>query len=253
MSGEAQRVLLLGGTSEIGLAIVSELAREGAVDALLLGRRPTALEQAAERLRAAGCRSAQWMDGLQAGETEGHGRLLQAGFDRLGGIDVAILAVGMLDSAGREGLPDELDTALEQLSVNFLGAASLLMGVANRMRAQRAGTMVVLSSVAAQRPRRANAVYGASKAGLDSLSQALSDELAPSGVRVITVRPGFVRTRMTRELAEPPLACEPRDVAKATLAGVRRGAQTVWAPASMRWVMIALSLIPRPLFRRMSL
>jgi decaprenylphospho-beta-D-erythro-pentofuranosid-2-ulose 2-reductase len=124
------------------------------------------------------------------------------------------------------------------------------METARLMRAAGHGTIVVLSSVAAERPRASNAVYCASKAGIDALATALDDELAAEGVRVMIVRPGFVRTRMTAGLPVPPLATSAQAVARATARGLRRGARTVWAPAGLRWVMAVLRMLPRPLFRR---
>jgi decaprenylphospho-beta-D-erythro-pentofuranosid-2-ulose 2-reductase len=111
----------------------------------------------------------------------------------------------------------------------------------------------VLSSVAAERPRAANAVYCASKAGLDALAQGLADALAPTGVRVLVVRPGFVATRMTRGLPVPPLSTDPERVAHATVRGLRRGAHTVWGPTALRWALLLVRLLPRPLFRRLPL
>jgi decaprenylphospho-beta-D-erythro-pentofuranosid-2-ulose 2-reductase len=245
-------VLLIGGTSEIGLAIVAQLARKGALEALLLGRSPAALQRAADQLRDAGCARVDTIAGLDAADPESHEGVLERAFAELGGVDIAILATGVL-GAQREGLPEDLPAALTLLQINFTGSASLLMRLAARLREQRGGAAIVLSSVAAERPRRANALYGASKAGLDSLAQALSDTLRPQGVEVMVVRPGFVRTRMTRGLPQPPLACDADDVARATVAGLERGAQTVWAPPAMRWAMLALRLLPRPIFRRLSL
>ncbi len=122
---------------------------------------------------------------------------------------------------------------------------------AEQLRAQGcARALVVLSSVAAQRPRRANAVYGASKAGLDALAQGLGDALADAGVRVLVVRPGFVRTRMTQGLRPAPLATSADAVAAVVVKGLARGSHTVWAPRTLRWVMVAVRLLPRALMRR---
>jgi decaprenylphospho-beta-D-erythro-pentofuranosid-2-ulose 2-reductase len=110
--------------------------------------------------------------------------------------------------------------------------------------------VIVLSSVAAERPRRANPAYGASKAALDALAQALADALHDHHVRVLVVRPGFVHTRMTRGLEPAPLACTPQDVARAVMQGLERGAQTVWAPSRLRYVMLAMRMLPRAIFRR---
>jgi len=124
------------------------------------------------------------------------------------------------------------------------------MHAAAHMRDAGGGTVIVLSSVAAERPRRANPAYGASKAALDGLAQALADALHDDHVHVLVVRPGFVHTRMSRGLERAPFACAPEDVARATVQGLERGAQTVWAPGRLRYVMLAMRMLPRTLFRR---
>jgi decaprenylphospho-beta-D-erythro-pentofuranosid-2-ulose 2-reductase len=247
------RVLVLGGTSEIAGAIVEELARRraGRCEVVLTGRDRAGLDRAAERLRRAGCEHVRAF-ALDALHREQHEAILARAFAQLGGVDVAILALGQLGERG--GLPTDISAALEVLDVNVVGAGSLLLHSAKLMRERgERGTLVVLSSVAAQRARAGNVVYGASKAGLDALAQGLADALHGSNVRMLVVRPGFVRTRMTRGLPVPPLASTPQAVARATVAGLERGAQTVWAPGTMRWVMLALRMLPRSLFRRLPL
>jgi decaprenylphospho-beta-D-erythro-pentofuranosid-2-ulose 2-reductase len=139
------------------------------------------------------------------------------------------------------------------LDVNVVGAGSLLLHSTRALREQGHGSLVVLSSVAAERARASNAVYCASKAGLDVLAQGLADALAGTQVRVLVVRPGFVTTRMTRGLPVPPLSSDPQSVARATVEGLERGATVVWVPGVLRWVMAVLRLLPRPLFRRLPL
>ncbi len=135
--------------------------------------------------------------------------------------------------------------------MNAVGAGSLLMHCARQLRDGGGGAIVVLSSVAAERPRRANAVYGASKAGLDALARGLGDDLQDAGVRVLVVRPGFVHTRMTQDLAPAPLASTPELVARAVREGLDGGSQTIWVPGALRWLMLVMRNLPRPLFRRM--
>ncbi|MHB8533400.1 MAG: SDR family NAD(P)-dependent oxidoreductase [Solirubrobacteraceae bacterium] len=245
---EARRVLVLGGTSELAAAMLTALEPEPAREIVLAGRDEAALERVAARLRAEGRGSARTLL-LDAADTAAHGRALADCFRDSGGFDLAILAVGVLGERG--GLPGDIDGAVELLSVNTVGAGSLLMHTAALMRERRGGTIVVLSSVAAERARASNAVYCASKAGLDALAQGLHDALAGDGVRVLVVRPGFVHTRMTAGLQAPPLATTPEVVAAETLSGLRRGAHTVWAPARLRWVMAVLRMLPRALFRRL--
>ncbi len=255
VAGEARAVsvrsvLVLGGTSEIALAIVRELDVAQCAVALA-GRDGERLQRAAQSLRGAGCSSVGCV-ALDAREPAGHAAAIEQARALLGGpIDLVVLAVGVLGERG--GVPDDVDGAVEVLRVNVLGAGSLLLHAARVLREQASGTIVVLSSVAAERPRASNAVYCASKAGLDALAQGLADALASTGVRVLVVRPGFVRTRMTRGLDPAPLAVEARDVARVTAGALRRGEQTVWAPPRLRWVMLALRLLPRRVFRRLPL
>lgn len=243
----AKRVLLLGGTSEIGLAIVTAFGSRGPCRVALVGRDPGALGVAAERLRADGCGSTCAFE-LDALDTDRHEEILGQAFAELGAVDIAILAVGVLGERG--GLPADASDAVLTMQTNFVGAGSLLIESARRMRKQGTGAIVVLSSAAAERPRRSGAVYGAAKAGLDALAQALGDELRPHGVHVLVVRPGFVHTRMTTGLRPAPLATTPEAVAKATLAGLDRRAHTAWAPGVLRWLMLAVRLLPRSIFRK---
>ncbi|HKH78449.1 MAG TPA: SDR family NAD(P)-dependent oxidoreductase [Solirubrobacteraceae bacterium] len=243
-----RRVLVLGGTSEIALAIVGELQRRDPREVALVGRDPGALARAAEDLTGAGCERALTFE-LDALDLDRHEQVVGEAFDELGGADIVILAVGVLGERG--GLPVDASGALDVLQVNMVGASSLLIYTARRLREQGAGTIVVLSSVAAERPRRANAVYGASKAGLDALAQALGDELHEHGVRMLVVRPGFVHTRMTRGLQPAPLATTPQALARVVVDGLDHGSHTVWAPRTLRWLMLVMRIIPRPLFRRL--
>ena len=243
-----RRVLVLGGTSEIALATVRELQSRSPREVALVGRDAQALAGAAGALEAAGCPqiSTVELDVLDAGR---HVAAVGEAFERLGGADIVIVAVGILGERG--GLPSETVAAAEVLQVNTVGAGSLLIEAARRLADGGGGQLVVLSSVAAERPRRGNAVYGASKAALDALAQALGDDLHERGVRVLVVRPGFVHTRMTQGLDPAPLSTTPQAVAKVIVDGLDGSAHTVWAPRALRWLMLVVRMLPRPILRRM--
>ena len=245
----ARGVMVLGGSSEIAAAILDELPPLAGREVALLGRDSPALTAAAERLTAGGVRT--HLVPVDARETTSHRAAIERAAELLGTVDLIILAVGVLGERG--AFPEDVVAAAEVLQVNTAGAGSLLLESARLLRGQGHGTIVVLSSVAAQRPRAANAVYCASKAGLDSLAEGLGDALIPHGVRVLVVRPGFVRTRMTEGLPVPPMACDPRTVARATVRGLERGAENVWAPGRLRWLMAVIRVLPRPLMRRLPL
>jgi decaprenylphospho-beta-D-erythro-pentofuranosid-2-ulose 2-reductase len=247
VGADVQRVLVLGGSSEIALAIVAELQRRGPCEVALLGRDEARLSDAARSLERAGC-ARVLTHPLDARERGSHAEELGRAVSALGGLDTAIVAVGVLGERG--GMPADIDAALETIDVNLLGAGSLLLHTAALMRAGGGGRIAVLSSVAAERPRRANVVYGAAKAGLDSLARGLGDDLHEDGVHVLVVRPGFVHTRMTSGLRAAPLSTTADAVARATADGLERGAQTIWVPAALRWLMLVIRFLPRQVLRR---
>jgi decaprenylphospho-beta-D-erythro-pentofuranosid-2-ulose 2-reductase len=245
-----RRLLLVGGSSEIALAIARRLAMDGPVRAYLLGRERERLEWAGHELA---------REGLEVGppaivdatDTEAHARVLAGTFEQAGGFDLVVLAVGVLGA--QEGLDADPAVAETVMRVDFLGAGSLLLHSMRALRDQGHGTLVVLSSVAAERPRASNAVYGAAKAGLDALAQGLADATAQTGVRVLVVRPGFVTTRMTEGLPRAPLATTPEAVADATVRALAGRAHTIWVPRALHPLFVVLRHLPRPLFRRLPL
>jgi decaprenylphospho-beta-D-erythro-pentofuranosid-2-ulose 2-reductase len=242
-----RRVLVLGGTSEIALAIVEELQRLAPREVALVGRDAAGLAAAHARLDGAGVAGAVVLT-LDAAEVDRHAAVLAEACEQLGGVDLVVLAVGELGERG--GMPEDIGRAVDILRLNTADVGSLLLHSADLLQTRGPGTIIVLSSVAAERPRRANVVYGAAKAGLDSLAQGLGDALRDRGVGLLVVRPGFVHTAMTRGLEPPPLATTAPVVGAAVSRGLRRGANTVWAPATLRWVMLALRALPRPVHRR---
>ena len=160
-----------------------------------------------------------------------------------------LVTAGVLgDESVTQRVPAE---AVKVLHTNFVAAAAAILATVNRMRAQGHGTVVVLSSVAGERVRADNLVYGSSKAGLDGFCQGLADSLVGTGVRVLVVRPGFVTTSMTAHLQPRPMATTADAVAAAIVAGIGGNAPTVWVPGKLRPVMAAMRHLPRPVFRRL--
>jgi decaprenylphospho-beta-D-erythro-pentofuranosid-2-ulose 2-reductase len=248
--GGDKRVLLLGGSSEIGVAIVRRLALEGPVRAFLLGRDHDRLTAASATLERGGGAAAE-VDLIDAEDLAGHREALGRAFERMGGFDVVVLAIGVLGA--QAGLDADRDEAAEVMRVNFVGSGSLLLESLRCLRRQGSGTLVVLSSVAAERPRKGNAIYGAAKAGLDALAQGLADASAGTGVRVLVVRPGFVTTRMTAGLDPPPMSTTSEAVADATVRALSGRAHTIWVPGRLRPIFAVLRHLPRGLFRRLPL
>jgi decaprenylphospho-beta-D-erythro-pentofuranosid-2-ulose 2-reductase len=246
----AKRVLLLGGSSEIGLAILRRLAQDGPVRPLLLGRDRARLADAAAGLERHGFVGVE-VELLDADDVAAHERIIAAVFRRDGGFDLAILAVGLLGA--QQGLDTDPAAAAEVMRVNFEGVGSMLLACMRQMREKNSGTVVVLSSVAAERPRAGNAIYGAAKAGLDALAQGLADATDGRAPRVLVVRPGFVTTKMTAGLKPAPFATTAEQVAQATVRALDGRAHTIWVPAQLRFVFAVLRHLPRPLYRRLPL
>ena len=244
-AGGERRVLLIGGTSEIGLAIVRRLGADSPVRAFLLGRDSDRLAASAATLTGAE------YGVLDADALDTHEPVIAGAFERAGGFDVVILAVGVL--GGQAGLDTERSVSEAVMRVNFVGCGSLLLASLGALRRQGRGTIVVLSSVAAERARKSNAIYGAAKAGLDALAQGLADSVHGTGVRVLVVRPGFVRTRMTAGLDPAPFATTAEAVADATVKGLAGRADTVWVPPTLHYVFAVLRHVPRPIYRRLPL
>ncbi|MFF0422929.1 decaprenylphospho-beta-D-erythro-pentofuranosid-2-ulose 2-reductase [Streptomyces sp. NPDC021012] len=244
--GAPQSLLVLGGTSEIGLATARRLIARRTRTVWLAGRPSPALAAAAGSLRALGAEVRTVP--FDALDPESHEERLGKVFAE-GDIDMVLLAFGVLGDQAR----DESDpvAAARVAQTNYTGAVSAGLVCAGALQAQGHGSLVVLSSVAGERARRANFIYGSSKAGLDAFAQGLGDALHGTGVHVMVVRPGFVRSKMTAGLAEAPLATTPEAVAGAIELGLRRRSETVWVPGALRMVMAAVRHVPRPLFRRL--
>ena len=245
--GSVQSILVLGGGSEIALATVRALLDDRTRTVALGVRDPEGFQEVADSLRAG---RGAYVDvvAFDALKGEDHQDIVDGLFERHGDFDLVLLAFGVL---GDQALSERDGAAARAVvETNFTGAVTVSVPVAQRLRAQGHGTLVVLSSVAGERARKANFVYGASKAGLDAFAQGLGDSLAGSGVNVMVVRPGFVRTKMTAHMEGAPFATTPEAVAQAILAGLRRNSHTVWVPAVLRAVMVVLRHLPRGVFRR---
>lgn len=242
--GTPQKLLLLGGSSEIALELAQAWVDRGCARVVLAARPSSRRAEAADRLRARGA-VVEERD-FDALETGSHVALIRdVGHE--GDIDVAVVAFGVLgEDAGLDH-----HHAVDLARVNYVGAVSVGVALAEKLREQGHGVIVALSSVAGERVRRSNFVYGSSKAGMDGFYLGLGETLRGTGVRVLVVRPGFVHTRMTQGLSPAPLSVGPADVAAAVLDGLDRGAELIWVPGQLRVVMSMLRHVPRRVFRRL--
>jgi decaprenylphospho-beta-D-erythro-pentofuranosid-2-ulose 2-reductase len=246
--GSVQSVLILGGASEIAVATARKLAQRRARTIVLAGRDISKLTPIADGLQRDGAARVETAS-FDATDTDTHQQIVNELWSRHGEFDLVLLAFGVLGDQERD--ENDAALALQVLDVNFRGAVSVGIPIAKKLKEQGHGTLAVLSSVAGERARRANFVYGASKAGLDAFFQGLADSLVGTGVQVLVVRPGFVHTRMTEGRPAAPFATTADKVAEDIVKGIERGSHTVWSPGVLRPVMSALRHLPRPIFRKM--
>lgn len=248
--GRLQSLLVLGGSSDLGAATAERLVRDGCKVVVLAGRRPEAMQPVAERLRIAGAERVE-ITAWDALDVASHGAAVDAAFDAAGGdVDGVLLPAGVLgDQAAFDADPS---AAAEAVTANYGGPVSTLLHVARRTKAQGHGAIVVFSSVAGERVRKANYVYGSTKAGLDAFAQGLGDALVGTGVRVLVVRPGWVATKMTEGMDPAPFATTPARVADAVADGLAKGKELVWAPPVLRGVFSAFRHLPRPVWRKVA-
>jgi decaprenylphospho-beta-D-erythro-pentofuranosid-2-ulose 2-reductase len=244
--GHPSSLLLLGGTSEIGLAVAERYLAGGPVRVVLAGRQSPRLADAAARLTRAGA-TVETVE-FDARDAAVHTEAVRKAFAG-GDIDVAVVAFGLLGD--QEKAWQDIDVAVELAEVNYVAAVSVGVALAAEFRRQGHGHLVALSSVAGERARRSNFVYGSTKAGLDAFYTGLTEALRPEGIGVTVVRPGFVHTKMTEGMSPAPLSTTPEAVAEVVVAAVRSRKEQVWAPAPLRAVMSVLRHIPRPIFRRL--
>lgn len=244
--GTVGSLLLVGGTSDIAVATARRYLAERPLRIVLAARDTPRRAAVADELRAAGG-TVEVVD-FDAADPGAPARVVAAAAAG-GDIDVALVAFGLLGDA--EQLRTDADAVAELARVNYVAPTVVGTELANRMRRQGHGVIVALSSVAGERARASNFVYGSTKAGLDAFYSGLADSLVGTGVSVLVVRPGFVRSKMTEGLEPAPLATTPEAVAQAIVTGIRKGRHTVWVPGAMRWVMSGLRHTPRAVFRRL--
>ena len=242
----AATVLILGGRSEIGLELARRLAPGATV--ILAARKADQLAAEVAALVAAGAAAVHARE-FDADDLDSHGLLVAAVIADHGPIDTAVLAFGILGDQARA----EADAAhaVAVVQTDYVAQVSLLTHLAAAMRGAGRGSLVVFSSVAGVRVRRANYVYGSAKAGLDGFASGLADALHGTGVRLLIARPGFVIGRMTHGMTPAPLSSTPQQVAAATARALAKDRRTVWIPWALRPMFFVMRLLPQFVWRRM--
>ena len=244
-----KRVLVIGATSAMASEVARRYAAEGA-RLYLTGRTAARLEAVASdlRVRGAGQVTTDVFDVTDRGRAA---EVLRKAWDASAGFAVALVAPGVL--------PDQTEcqasvaAALAAIEVNFSSAVALLTDLANRFEAQRHGCIAVLTSVAGDRGRQSNYVYGAAKGGLDRFLEGLRNRLHRAGVSVVTLKPGFVDTPMTAGLRQGPLFVSAHRAGAAIHRAIGRRTDIAYIPWFWRPIMLVIRLLPESVFKRMRL
>jgi NAD(P)-dependent dehydrogenase (short-subunit alcohol dehydrogenase family) len=242
----SETIVILGGRSEIGLAVARRLA-PGAT-AVLAARRSDELAHEVQAIRHAGAAAVDTVE-FDADDLAAQRDVLDGIVHRHGSLDVVVIAFGILGDQARAERDAEHARAI--VHTDYVAHVTILTHLAQILRDQASGTLVVFSSVAGARVRRANYVYGSAKAGLDGFCSGLSDALHGTGVRLLLVRPGFVIGRMTEGMKPAPMSSTPPQVAAATARALAKGRRTVWIPWTLRPFFVAMGLLPQWIWRRM--
>jgi short-subunit dehydrogenase len=239
-------VVIFGGRSEIGIELALRLAPGATV--VLAARDPERLDEQSAAVVAAGAKTVDVV-AFDADNLASHGALVNSLVAQYGPITTAVLAFGILGEQSRA--EKDAEHAVQIIHTDYVAQVSLLTHLTQAMRAAGTGRLVVFSSVAGVRVRRANYVYGSAKAGLDGFASGLADALYGSGIQLLIVRPGFVIGRMTQGMTPAPLSSTPPQVAAATARALEKGRRTVWVPWVLRPVFFGMRLLPQAVWRRM--
>lgn len=243
-----QNVLIAGATSAIGQATARLLAKD-ACSFFLVARDSIKLDAVVSDLRARGAERVETLIG-DLNDRRVQKLSVERSVAALGNLDLFLLFFGTLsDQAQCEHVTDRI---AEELTTNFVSAATLLNDVARPMEARRSGTIAVVSSVAGDRGRKSNYIYGSAKAGLTAYLEGLRNRLFVSGVHVLTIKPGIVDTPMTENLKSRPLVVGPARVARDIYRAVQRKKDVIYTPLRWKFVMCVIRKIPERLFKRMN-
>ncbi|WAC93706.1 SDR family NAD(P)-dependent oxidoreductase [Mycobacterium sp. Aquia_213] len=239
-------VLILGGRSEIGIELARRLAQGSTV--VLAARRADQLDEQVAAVKAAGATAVHTRE-FDADDLASHGPLIAEVIAEHGPIGTAVLAFGILGDQARA----EADAAhaVAVVHTDYVAQVNMLTLIAKAMRAADRGSLVVFSSIAGARVRRANYVYGSAKAGLDGFASGLADALHGTGVHLLISRPGFVIGRMTEGMTPAPLSSTPEQVAAATARALAKGRRTVWIPWALGPAAAVMRMLPQFIWRRM--
>lgn len=243
------KIIVVGATSAIAHETAKNFAKEGA-EFFLVGRNADKLETVRNDLCVRGAKQVETYV-LDLNELDHHQEMFDAALKMLGGLDAILISHGTLGDQAQSAA--SVEETLREFSTNALSVISLLTIVANYMEKQRYGTIAVVSSVAGDRGRGSNYVYGSAKATVTAFLQGLRNRLAKSGVDVLTIKPGVIDTPMTAHIKKGLLTAKPAKVGLDIYNAMKKGKDVIYTPWFWRYIMLIIKNIPEPVFKKLSL
>lgn len=244
-----KNILIIGATSAIAEATARHFAREKS-NLFLVARNEERLTALAHDLSIRGAAQVGHAT-LDVNDFDRHQQVIDQAVAAMGGIDIALIAHGTLGD--QKACEQDVDLTLQELRTNTLSVIALLTRLANVFESRRSGTIAVISSVAGDRGRQSNYIYGTAKGAVTIFLQGLRNRLYKSGVNVVTIKPGFVDTPMTAAFPKGPLWAKPEQIAEGIARAIEARKTVVYLPGFWRMIMLIIRSIPEPLFRRLSL
>lgn len=243
------RVLIIGATSAIAQEVAKIYAASGS-QLFLVARNSQKLEQVVKDLKVRGADNIEQLS-LDLINIEDHEQIVTAADKFMSGIDIVLIAHGTLPD--QKSCENSVINTVQELQINFLSTVSLLTLLANYFEKQASGCIAVISSVAGDRGRQSNYVYGAAKGGLSVFLQGLRNRLSRAGICVLTIKPGFVISPMTAEFKKGILWAQPKKIANNIVSAIHKRKNVVYVPWFWRLIMLIICNIPENIFKRMRL
>lgn len=244
-----KKIVIIGATSAIAEAAARIWSKAGN-QLFLVARNQDKLEAIAADLRTKGCQKVETY-AMDANDFSQHLPMLNAAEKALHGVDTVLIAHGTLSD--QTACQQSVELTLQEINTNALSAIALLTHIANRFEQQKRGTIAVISSVAGDRGRQSNYVYGSAKAMVTAFTSGLRQRLYKSGVAVVTIKPGFVDTPMTADFKKGFLWASPEKVANSIVRACNKNCSIVYTPWFWYWIMRIIKAIPEGIFKKLSL
>ncbi|NPA72991.1 MAG: SDR family oxidoreductase [Gammaproteobacteria bacterium] len=245
----AQNILVIGATSAIAQATIRRYAEQNA-SLFLIARNSEQLETLAEDAKIRGAHQVHTAT-LDVNEFAEHEAVIASVFEALNTVDITLIAHGTLPD--QAACQTELSTLMTELNTNALSTLSLLTVLANRLEQQGSGSLAVITSVAGDRGRQSNYVYGAAKGMVSRFLQGLRNRLTPHNVHVLDIKPGFVDTPMTADFKKGALWAKPEQIADSIVKAIKKQKNTLYTPFFWSGIMLIIRSIPEAIFKRLKL